>query len=596
MRLASLLATLSEEELDRLAVEHVQTDEKVPRLQLCNFLEGALRSYRFVHDFIVNRQPPTFAMLTLLLDAPAYESPVEGFGQRVTEETLRIASLIDSGEVLARQGQLHLYRRSLYEARRNDLDLNASEAALLAVLRRECDIAQVEHFLIEHHADLREFWDKADSFEHERTALMSAGILFCRNGRILIPEEVAPAVWQTLGIDMPTESARRLFAHLSNAELATALEAAGSKTSGTKDVRMERMLTERVQPRAVLRTVSLSTLRDICRETDASISGVKDELIERIIGHFAQGKDQREEEPEEPPRKEPRQLERHGFETLFSVLLHQELADILRRFPELRQTGTKEVRIGTLWDAHLSEDTLLAELMNRDLENILHRLGLKLGGSKGERIARIVGHFRVSGRAAFDGQEKAVSDMSDAALVEASPEVRANQALFAQKASNPQASLQPWLERLLEAPGRIRCYATEDENPTKQLKNKLSQAAAAREGVLVLTLSDEGAFEKAREALVERWMTNAEWPKSVACVALAYPLSAPIIRAIVERGGTDWTSKLRQCLFPEAPSFRVASQSADVGSELSCAECGGGLPPSARFCPECGQVVVSQRG
>jgi hypothetical protein len=588
MKLAPLLATLSDEDLDRLALEHVRTDKKLPRLQLCDFLEGALRSYRFVHDFIVNRQPPTFAMLTLLLDA-GNELPLDGFRERVMAETLRLATLIDSGDVLARDNQLHLYRRALYEARRNDFDLNASEAALLAVLRRESGIAQVEHFLIEHHADLREFWNKDDSFDHEQTALLSAGIVFIREGKVLIPEEIAPAVWQTLGIDMPTESARRLFGYLSSGELATALEAAGSRISGTKESRLERMLTERIQPRTVLSSVALSTLKEICRETDASVSGNKDDLVDRIIGHFAQGKDQRVEEPVEPPRKEPRQLKQHEFETLFSALLHQELTDILRRFPELRQTGTKEVRIRTLWDAHLSEHTLLAELMNRDLESVLHRLGLRLSGSKGDRIDRIIVHFGGSIRIDSDPRDPETAGAIHAPSSEASPQVLANQALFAQKASNPQASLQPWLEELLEAPGLIRCYATEDENPTKQLKNKLSQAAAARDGVLVLTLSDKSSFEKAREALVERWMTNAEWPKSVACVALAYPLAAPVIGAIVEHGGTDWTSRLRGSLFPTAKAFRVgANEQGDIGPKALCARCGQSLPSSAKFCPECG--------
>ena len=71
-------------------VEHVRTDEKLPRPQLCNFLEGALRSYRFVNDFIINRQPPTFAILTLLLDAPGYELPKDGFRDRVMTETRRL--------------------------------------------------------------------------------------------------------------------------------------------------------------------------------------------------------------------------------------------------------------------------------------------------------------------------------------------------------------------------------------------------------------------------------------------------------------------------------------------------------------------------
>lgn len=593
MRLAPLLAALSEEDLNRLAVEHVRTDEKLPRLQLCNFLEGALRSYRFVNELITNRQPPTFAALTLLLDAPGYELPKDTFHVRGMAETRRIADLIDAGDLVARENQLRLYRHALYEARRNDLDLNSSETALLALLRRESGIAQVEHFLIEHHKDLREFWDKDHCFVHETIALRSAGLVFIHGERVLIPEEVAPAVWQTLGIDMPTDSARRLFGYLSNGELAGALERNGSRTSGSKEARLERMLVERIQPRVVLRSVDLPTLRNICRATDASVGGNKEELVERIAGHFAQRKDQREEEPPAPPRREPRRLTQEQFETLFSALLHQELTDILRRFSDLRQTGTKDLRIRTLWQAHLAEHTLLGELMNRDLEDILHRLSLRLGGSKYDRIERIIDRFSETVHAPAilaDVHQAATLPPQDA--IAANAEIFESQSLFRQKASNPKASLQPWLEQLIDGSGLIRCYATEDENPTKQLKNKLSQSAAARGGLLVLMLADESSFFKAREALCERWMTNAEWPKSVACVALAYPLASPAVAAIVERTDNPWTQRLRHLIFPAAQVFRVKNDEHDslgVKANIAhCGQCGHELPSAARFCPLCG--------
>lgn len=609
MRLASLLAALSDEDLGRLAVEHVRPDAKLLRPQLCNFLETAIQSYRFVQQFILNRQPPTFAILTLLLDAPEYALPAQGFPDRVLEETRRIADLLDRGELLARENGLRLYRAALHEARRNDIDINGSEGSMLAVLRREQEIAQVEHFLIEHHQDLREFWDKEHCFPHEQNALRSAGLVFAHQGRMVIAEEVAPAIRQTLGIEMPTDGARRLLGYLANAEMGTALGAAGSRTAGSKETRLERILTERIQPRVVLRSVGLSTLRDICREAGAPVAGNKDELIDRVIDHFTQGKDQQIEEPPAPRRHEERRLDVERFIMLFSVLLHQELTDILRRYPDLRQTGTKEIRIATLWGASLAEDTLLSELMNRDLEDILHRLGLRLAGSKQERIARIIDHF------AKGSAEKAVADRFDevpkdtvAPPSSGSPEMLALQELFRQKASSPHAALQPWLEELLEARGFIRCYATEDANPSKQLKNKLSQAAAAREGMLVLVLADEGAFQKTKEALLDRWATNEEWPKSVACVALAYPLGTPAIRAIVEWTNSPWPTRIRERLFASVDVLRAkgndllttgSSQTSGdmhahntqpaVSASTSCAH---EIPIDARFCPQCGMRVM----
>jgi hypothetical protein len=590
MRLAALLAEQSDADLQRLAIEHVRTDEKLARPQLCNFLEGALRSFSFVSSFIVNRQPPTFSILTSLLESPGYERPVIGFKEVVMNDTGRLVEQIEQDELLARDRQLHLYRRSLYEARRNDLDINASEAVLLAVLRREQRISQVEHFLIEHHKDFHEFWNRDGNFAQEISALRYAGIIFLVNDRVLIPEEVAPAVWQTLGLDMPSESARRLLGYLTNSELAEVLEAAGARVSGTKEQRLERIVLERIQPHVALQTVGVQTLKEICRSTDAPSTGNKDDLIARIIGHFAQGRDQREEDTIEVRMPELRRLQSGQFEMLFGVLQHQELSDILRRQPDLRQAGTKETKIRTLWEAQLSEQTFLGGLTNRQLEEVLQRVGLRISGAKNARMERLVAHFEqtpstVEGRSADE-----LPRVAESAGHYTDPDVAANQIAFRQRASNPQGSLQPWLDEILSATGLVRCYATEDNNPTKQLKNKLSQAAAARDGLLVLLLVDHAAYTKAREALVERWMMNSEWPKSVACIALAYPLGEPTVPLIVERAQNPWASALKAKIFPAA---EIVSVAADHGAAFysNCKHCSAGLPAKARFCPNCGSPV-----
>ena len=58
------------------------------------------------------------------------------------------------------------------------------------MLRREQRISQVEHFLIEHHKDFHEFWNRDGNFAQEISALRYAGIIFLVNDRVLIPEEV----------------------------------------------------------------------------------------------------------------------------------------------------------------------------------------------------------------------------------------------------------------------------------------------------------------------------------------------------------------------------------------------------------------------
>jgi hypothetical protein len=591
MRLVALLADQSDADLQRLAIEHVRTDEKLARPQLCNFLEGALRSFGFVSSFIVNRQPPSFSILTSLLESPGYERSVIGFKETVMNDTAQLVNLIERDELLARDRQLHLYRRSLYEARRNDLDVNASEAALLAVLRREQRISQVEHFLIEHHKDFHEFWNRDGSFAQEINALRYAGIIFLVNDRVLIPEEVAPAVWQTLGLDMPSESVRRLLGYLSNSELVDVLEAAGARVSGTKEQRLERIILERIQPHVALQAVGLQKLKEICRSTEAPSTGNKDELIERIIEHFAQGRDQREPEPIDVRIPEVRRLQGAQFETLFGALQHQELSDILRRQPELRQTGTKETRIRTLWEAQLSEETLLSKLTSRQLEEILQRLGLRISGAKNARIDRIISHFgQLMPRAPSRPNLENLLAVAESAAQYTDPKVSANQLEFRQRASNPQTSLQPWLDKLLNARGLVRCYATEDSNPTKQLKNKLSQAAAAHDGLLILLLAEVEAYTKAREALVGRWMTNAEWSKSVACIALAYPLGEPSVLLVVERAPNPWARALKASIFPEAEIVSVA-RDPESSSHSTCENCSAGLPVRARFCPNCGSAV-----
>jgi hypothetical protein len=397
MRLADLLEESQTEELERLAHEHARADDQLSRAQLLATIEGVLRSHRFLQELLLNLQPPTFAIITLLLDAPGFSLPTAGFRDAVLHETSRLCAAIDAKEILARDEQLRVYRRVLYQARSNDALIDSSEGAILGVLRQELEISQVEHFLIEHHADLREFWRQDGAFVRELHALRSAGLVFVKDGNTLLPEDLAGVIRSVLGIDMPAPAARRLYERLSNQELYDALSHIQAPTSGSKEERINRLVSHMAQPRYILRirAIGLEKLREICRDIGATVSGAKDELVVRIIAHISAGRDINREPEPLPPIVEERELDHHQFCSLFASLRGLDLAAILGEF-DLKRWGTKETQIGTLWDAQRSEVTLLNSLSSPDVEALLRRLELKTTGSKTERIRRAIDHFRVS--------------------------------------------------------------------------------------------------------------------------------------------------------------------------------------------------------
>jgi len=153
-----------------------------------------------------------------------------------------------------------------------------------------------------------------------------------------------------------------------------------------------RLVAHMAPPSFVLRGVGLDTLRDTCRDIGAAVSGAKEDLIERIVRHVGAERDLVGEPELPPPPKEPRRLSQTRFCLLFEQFRGLELATILAEF-DLRRSGTKQLQASTLWDAQRSEATLLSCLTNLELEVILRRLDLKPGGSKPDRIERLVQHF-----------------------------------------------------------------------------------------------------------------------------------------------------------------------------------------------------------
>lgn len=390
MRLSTLLAHLSPDDLERMTAEHLRGEVRGNHAELCHVLEGILRSYAFVQRFVIDRQPPAFALLVALLEADGHRVVASELRERAAQETTRIVASIESGTILQRDDGLRVYRRVLAEARRNGLDLDAHEAAILAVLRAELSVRLVEHYLIGHHPDLMAFWSTDHAFLHEVNAMRSVGLVFAHEGAVVLAEDVAPMVRQALDLELSRNDARRMYATLGNSELGAALEKQGLRSVGNKEVRIDRLVDNWVAPRDVLGALDVSELRERVKDLELKSSGLKQDLIERLLAHYGNDRDLVEAEEPPPPPAEPKMLPQDRFEVLFGRMSGHELSELLREIDATRITGSKLQKIGVLWASPLSESTLLSRVPSRTLESLLDGLRLRITGTKAERTLRLI--------------------------------------------------------------------------------------------------------------------------------------------------------------------------------------------------------------
>lgn len=71
------------------------------------------------------------------------------------------------------------------------------------------------------------------------------------------------------------------------------------------------------------------TTRPVPCASAGSVSGSKDDLVDRIVAHVASGRDIRQEPEPPPPIQERRRLDEERFALLFSRLRGQELEHII---------------------------------------------------------------------------------------------------------------------------------------------------------------------------------------------------------------------------------------------------------------------------
>lgn len=394
MRLADLIRELPDEDLERLEAASA-SDHESTRDAIVASLEASLRSYSFVKKFIGDCMPPAFSILEVLLNAEGFALPAAGFREIVDAHTQNLVDRVAAGELVGRDNGLRLYRRVLFEARRNDLILDSSESAILGVLRIELNVRQCEHFLVEYHGDFHHLWFQPHAFLKQMSALRAHGLVFAHDGHLMLAEDVVPVIRKVLGFEMGPAARRRLFDKLTAKQLSDALEAADLRISGSRDEKFDRLLVSYMQPSEALRALSLAELKDMCRETNAQIAGAKEEVVDRLVEHFLNGADQAQvhvQVPVELP-PQPRVLNAEQFVALFTFLRGEDLTEILVGIGSSRITGAKDVKVALLTQSRFSEMTLLEHLRSKELEQILERLRLRTAGAKRERVERIVEAF-----------------------------------------------------------------------------------------------------------------------------------------------------------------------------------------------------------
>ena len=367
MRLSELLAALDPERLGKMAQRIVPGANQVSPPLLAHSVEEVLKSSGHVEHSIVARRPPVFALLRTLIETDGHQAVGQDLRGPVMAYTENVCRRIVSGELLDRDNQCKLYRRLLVAAWSHELRLDPSETALLGLLRREVGMTQAEHFLITHHPDVQPFWRSDDAFDLVVHALEDDGVVYRRGESLVLPDELVGHAKRALGLFLSDVRARRLYGHLSNADLRNALDKLGLRIAGSKPERIERLLASVAPTPTVLDAVHILDLRELARKTGCQISGSKEELMARLIDHFDADLDLASEAEEEPVQSEPRRLERDAFDALFAGLTLHQLTTLLKRF-ELKHSGTKERKLNNLWESPLSEQTLLRGLKLSDYE------------------------------------------------------------------------------------------------------------------------------------------------------------------------------------------------------------------------------------
>jgi len=433
MKLSEILEKYSDPAIDQLAADKVDESAnlRLPRSVILQEIQAALSSLSYVASALAPSRPPTYAFIKLLLDAPNHMQAVEGFQEKVLSTTREMTQRVQTGKGLSAGKNYQLYINVLKNAWESDNEIDRSEAQLLEALRGELGIWTREHFLLEHHPDVRQLWDNSSAYVSARNHLLLTGLVLTYENNYAIADEVALQIRRSWGIDLEKAPYTRLLNLVKNEQLHIVLTNTGLLLSGTKYERIDRIVNALIPPAELLNFMQIEELRKFCRNNGVQVSGRKSEVVSNIIDFFDRGLDLHEDIIEEevsplPSEPEERELSEEVFIKLLQNLTNDQLYDVLSQ-SFLKTSGVKDEKIKRLIESPWSDISIINRLRKSDLSGLCRKLDIQVSGVKSVLIDRLIDGSRISysestTKAVIEDQESH-ADAKGIEITETAPDV-----------------------------------------------------------------------------------------------------------------------------------------------------------------------------
>ncbi len=401
MKITEILDKYSDAAIYQIAADKIDESAnlRLPRSVIIQEISSALNSLSFVASALAPSRPPTYAFIKLLLESPDYKQPIEGFQEKVMQTTKDMTKRAESGNGLSPDKNYKFYINILKNAWESNNEIDRSEAQLLEAIRNELNIWTREHLLLEHHPEVRQLWDKSDAYINARNYLLLKGLVLTYENYYIIAEEVAIQIRKAWEVDLERDDYERFLYMLKNKQLHDSLEMIGLQVSGTKEEKIDRILSSLIPPTELLEYIPINELREFCRNNSIQISGRKPEVISNCIDFFDRKLDLVEEVEEEtisplPSTPETRELSNEILRKLLQNLNNDQLSDVLSGC-YLKTSGVKQEKIERLIDSPWSDRTILNHLRKSDLSSICKKMAINISGVKTELIDRLIDSARM---------------------------------------------------------------------------------------------------------------------------------------------------------------------------------------------------------